>query len=88
MDMKFVVAVFAKTYPLVEFFEKIPRLHVVNCLEYHLPFQHYDIFWAQHYAVADWVILKNQISCDRLVVSRLGIYNSLEALPCFTKRQM
>lgn len=81
-----VVAVFAKAYPLMEFFEKIPGLHVVNCLEHQLPFRHYDIFWAQHYAVADWVILKNQISCDRLVVSRLGIYNSLEALPCFAKK--
>lgn len=80
-----VVAVFAKAYPLMELFETIPDLHVVNCLKHHLPFRHYDIFWAQHYAVADWVILKNQISCDRLIVSRLGIYNSLEALPCFTK---
>lgn len=81
-----IVAVFAKAYPLMEFFEKIPGLHVVNCLEHQLPFRHYDIFGVQHYAVADWVILKNQISCDRLVVSRLGIYNSLEALPCFTKK--
>lgn len=81
-----IVAVFVKAYPLAEYFEGIPGLHVVNCLEYHLPFQHYDIFWAQHYAVADWVILKNHITCDRLVVSRLGIYNALEALPCFAKK--
>lgn len=80
-----VVAVFSKAYPLLKYFEEIPEIHVVDCLEYKLPFTHYDIFFAQHYAVADWVILKNHITCDRLIVSKLGIYNSLETLPCFAE---
>lgn len=78
------IAVFEYAYPLLSEAEKI-GVKIINCVKEDIEDTYYDVFWSQHYMVADYVILKYKIKCKKLVVSKLGVTAGPETLPVFAK---
>lgn len=73
-----IIAVFRKGYPLLEYIEDFC---VVNVLDEELPYQDFDIIFAQHFPVLDYICCKYRIRYKKLVFSKLSVINELECLP-------
>ncbi len=79
------IAVLEAAYPMLGIaIEK--GIKVIECSENGLPYIHYEILFIQHYPVANYLIVENNITCDRLVVSKLGTFAVYETLPVFANK--
>lgn len=80
------IAVFSKAYPLLE---KAQNIRVVACMEEELPYLEYDIIFAQHYAVLDYLCCRYTLSYKKMIVSKLGVSDASEHLPfCVSKADL
>ncbi len=77
-----VLAVFDFAYPLLPK-AKDEGITVINAHTDPLPYKHFDIFFAQHYAVSDYIIIHNEFTFDRLAVSSLAFLEPLESPPIY-----
>lgn len=75
------IAVFRKGYPLLECTEDCFLGGAINVLEEELPYQDFDIVFAQHYPVLDYICCKYKIRYKKLIFSKLSVINELEYLP-------
>lgn len=71
-------------YPLQKESEKIGAKVVVFGNEHQLQ-KHYDVLYAQHKRVSEYLAAIPGLTFDRVIVSVLGIVTEEEALPYFTK---
>ena len=76
------IAVFYLSQPLLEQARK-NGIHVIDAFRTPLPRKHYDVFFAQHFAVSEFVVLNNEFSFSHLIVSKLSLLEPMEALPSF-----
>lgn len=56
---------------------------VRNLLTEDLSRNHYDIIWAHHAAIADYVIFQKRITADKLILSSLSPFEPYEVLPAY-----
>ena len=82
-DYKVTIATFHARYPLLGLAEKIGA-NVIDIKKQKLPFDFYDIFYAQHFATANEVIMNNNFSFGKLVCESLSSFEPYEALPLFS----
>ena len=75
------IAVFKKAYPLLE---NAGTIHIVDVLDEQLQVYDFDIVFAQHYPVLDYLCCKYDISYNNLIVSKLSVISDFEYLPVFT----
>jgi hypothetical protein len=80
------IATFHFSYPLQLEIDR-NQIHVINAFQDKLPYDHYDIFFAQHYVVAEYIIINNVFTFDKLSVSVLGPLEPLETLPLFAETE-
>ncbi len=80
------IATFHFSYPLLLEIDR-NQIHVINAFQENLPYDHYDIFFAQHYVVAEYVVVNNFFTFDNLSVSVLGPLEPLETLPLFAESE-
>lgn len=71
-----------KSYPLLFEYEK-EGIKVLTFKENLKIEENYDVFFAQHYVVANFLVDNYKFSFDRLVVSVLSAFHNLEELPRF-----
>lgn len=72
------IAVLRKGYPLLG---EAGSIQVIDCYQEELPETEYDIIFAQHFAVLDYLRCKYELHCRKLIVSKLSILDNMEALP-------
>lgn len=75
------IAVFKKAYPLLE---NAGTIHVVDVANEPLEVCYFDIVFAQHYPVLDYLCCKYELSYKHLIISKLSVISDLEYLPAFT----
>lgn len=77
------IAVFEKAYPLIG---NADGIQVVECLTEDLEKTEFNVVFVQHYPVFDYLCCKYDISCKKLIVSKLSVINDLEYLPICTPK--
>ena len=82
-DYDVTIATFHARYPLLGFAEKM-GVDVVDIKKQKLPFDYYDVFFAQHFATANDVIISNNFSFGKLVCESLSSFEPYESLPLFS----
>lgn len=75
------IAVYQKAYPLME---ESGTIRVVDVLKEELEYVHYDIVFAQHFSVLDYLCCRYDITYKKLIVSKLSVISELENLPVCT----
>lgn len=68
--------------PMLSEFMK-ENILVKNILREDLARSHYDIIWAHHGVVLDYLIFSKKITADKIILSSLSPYEPYEGLPCY-----
>ncbi|KKQ35710.1 MAG: WsbH [candidate division WS6 bacterium GW2011_GWA2_37_6] len=84
MGHKLTIATFQYQDPIRSLFEK-EKLDVVNLLEKKLSNKKYDLIWAQHFIVLNYVLFVEGVSAPKVVYRSLSNYEPLEYPPSYTK---
>lgn len=76
------VATLNYAYPIRAEFEK-KQIKVKNVFFDMLEREHYDLIWAHHAVVLDYILLELEIGAERVVFSALSPFESFEAPPLY-----